>query len=103
MGGFDEADFVASCSKRIHQAFLRRKVVAALAHLERSSHPGCVSNAHGVGAARFDALKRRKLPLTSTDIDRDRGKPLSKYERNIIIFDWLYKVDGDPTAVTAAN
>lgn len=33
------------------------------------------------------------LTLTVKDIDRDKGKPLSKYERNIMIFNWLQNVD----------
>lgn len=31
--------------------------------------------------------------LTVKDIERDKGKPLSKYERNIMIFNWLQNVD----------
>jgi hypothetical protein len=38
------------------------------------------------------------LSLTVKDIERDKGKPLSKYERNIMIFNWLQNVDeGDAT------
>jgi len=33
------------------------------------------------------------LNLTVKDIERDKGKPLSKYERNIMIFNWLQNVD----------
>ena len=33
------------------------------------------------------------LTLTVKDIDRNKGKPLSKYERNIMIFNWLQNVD----------
>ena len=36
---------------------------------------------------------KRTLSLTAKDIDRDKGKPLSKYERNIMIFNWLQNVD----------
>ena len=35
------------------------------------------------------------LTLTVKDIERDKGKPLSKYERNIMIFNWLQNVDED--------
>ena len=28
--------------------------------------------------------------MSQKDIAKDQGKPLSKYERNMMIFDWLY-------------
>lgn len=31
--------------------------------------------------------------LTIHDIERERGKPLSKYERNMMIFNWLHSLD----------
>ncbi|KAF5299479.1 hypothetical protein FQR65_LT01060 [Abscondita terminalis] len=33
------------------------------------------------------------LPLTIRDVERERGKPLSKYERNMMIFNWLHTLD----------
>jgi len=42
--------------------------------------------------------------VSQKEIERDRGKPLSKYERNIMIFDWLHTLDETATAaVEAAN
>lgn len=35
--------------------------------------------------------------LTLHDIDRERGKPLSKYERNMMIFNWLHSLDETST------
>lgn len=35
----------------------------------------------------------RKTPLTARDVERDRGKPLTKYERNMMIFNWLHNLD----------
>ena len=37
--------------------------------------------------------------VSTKEIARDRGKPLSKYERNIMIFDWLHTLDETATAV----
>jgi len=43
--------------------------------------------------------KLKKAGIVSTkEIARDRGKPLSKYERNIMIFDWLHTLDESATA-----
>ena len=38
--------------------------------------------------------------MSTKEIARDRGKPLSKYERNIMIFDWLHTLDETATATT---
>ena len=35
------------------------------------------------------------------EIERDRGKPLSKYDRNVMIFDWLHTLDESATIVSA--
>ena len=41
----------------------------------------------------------KRVGIVSTkEIARDRGKPLSKYERNIMIFDWLHTLDETATA-----
>lgn len=31
--------------------------------------------------------------LTIQDIEKERGKPLSKYDRNMMIFNWLHTLD----------
>lgn len=33
--------------------------------------------------------------LTARDVERDRGRQLSRYERNMIIFNWLQTLDGE--------
>lgn len=35
------------------------------------------------------------LALTAADLERERGRPLSKYERNMMIFNWLHTLDED--------
>lgn len=35
----------------------------------------------------------KNFPLTLRDVERERGKPLSKYERNMMIFNWLHTLD----------
>lgn len=36
--------------------------------------------------------------LTIHDIEEDRGKPLSKYDRNMMIFNWLHSLDETATS-----
>jgi hypothetical protein len=51
---------------------------------------------NSTNAAVLRAAKQRaskNLPLTIRDVERERGKPLSKYERNMMIFNWLHTLD----------
>ena len=41
----------------------------------------------------FIKQRRDTNTISSREIERDRGKPLSKYERNVMIFDWLHTLD----------
>lgn len=53
-------------------------------------------------AAMLRLAKQRasqKLPLTIRDVERERGKPLSKYERNMMVFNWLHTLDDNVYAV----
>lgn len=51
--------------------------------------------------AQLDPDNRNKLfgatsisrNLTIQDIEKERGRPLTKYHRNYLIFDWLYSLD----------
>ncbi|XP_022919368.1 uncharacterized protein [Onthophagus taurus] len=51
---------------------------------------------NSTNAAVLRVAKQRatnNLPLTLRDVERERGKPLSKYERNMMIFNWLHTLD----------
>lgn len=51
---------------------------------------------NSANAAVLRVVKQRaskNLPLTLRDVERERGKPLSKYERNMMIFNWLHTLD----------
>lgn len=51
---------------------------------------------NSTNAAVLRVVKQRaskNLPLTIRDVERERGKPLSKYERNMMIFNWLHTLD----------
>ncbi|XP_046386645.1 actin cytoskeleton-regulatory complex protein pan-1-like [Ischnura elegans] len=52
-----------------------------------------VSGVSTTGVTPGGAASARNLPLTIRDVERERGKPLSKYERNMMIFDWLHTLD----------
>ncbi|XP_055533416.1 uncharacterized protein LOC129723306 isoform X1 [Wyeomyia smithii] len=40
-----------------------------------------------------------KKNLTFLDIESERGKPLSKYERHMLIFNWLHTIDDAPIEI----
>ncbi|EAT40316.1 AAEL007929-PA [Aedes aegypti] len=40
-----------------------------------------------------------KKNLTFLDIESERGKPLSKYERHMLIFNWLHTIDDSPAEI----
>jgi hypothetical protein len=35
----------------------------------------------------------KEIPLTLKDVEQERGRPLSKFERNMMIFNWLHNLD----------
>ena len=41
--------------------------------------------------------RRDTNTISPREIERDKGKPLSKYERNVMIFDWLHTLDENAT------
>ncbi|KAG8236818.1 hypothetical protein J437_LFUL014084 [Ladona fulva] len=113
---FAPADLIRSVNKKVRQGYIRRRLVATFRALERLSRgefaaqkaneeshpsspssscllrvPGSGGNSRRVSAA--PAPGARNLPLTIRDVERERGKPLSKYERNMMIFDWLHTLD----------
>ncbi|XP_018324205.2 uncharacterized protein LOC108736320 [Agrilus planipennis] len=56
----------------------------------------CSSSSPGSNAEIMRTVKQsvnKNLPLTIRDVERERGKPLSKYERNMMIFNWLHTLD----------
>jgi hypothetical protein len=57
-----------------------------------STTPAATTEA-AASTAKSAARDAAAAALSSREIERDRGKPLSKYERNVMIFDWLHTLD----------
>lgn len=58
------------------------------------------------------AIKQKIINITQTnssslmtidDIEKERGKPLSKYDRNMMIFNWLHSLDEEVADEAAAE
>ena len=64
---------------------------------------GTMFSATGLGEATALASKqaskskssssKKEKTLSCKEVERDRGKPLSKFDRNVMIFDWLHGLD----------
>nr|XP_014272108.2 uncharacterized protein LOC106678222 [Halyomorpha halys] len=105
------ADLVRSVNKKVRQNYIRRRLLTTYRALERLSQSefnldrleaAATAASHGnrlsvplpQAAVRSSGKKRGgNLSLTVTDVERERGKPLSKYDRNMMIFNWLHTLD----------
>ncbi|EZA51628.1 hypothetical protein DMN91_004345 [Ooceraea biroi] len=112
---FTGADFVRSVNKKVRQNYIRRRLLTTYRALERlsqsefnldqleaaataaqTSHGATLlvpGTAAGVAGASFIGRKERNHALTVRDVERERGNQLSKYERNMMIFNWLHTLD----------
>ncbi|XP_012523722.1 uncharacterized protein LOC105829429 [Monomorium pharaonis] len=112
---FTGADLVRSVNKKVRQNYIRRRLLTTYRALERlsqsefnldqleaaataaqSSHGATLlvpGTAVGVPGASLIGRKERNHALTVRDVERERGNQLSKYERNMMIFNWLHTLD----------
>lgn len=111
---FTGADFVRSVNKKVRQNYIRRRLLTTYRALERLSQSEfnldqlevvasaaqttsgttlLVPGATATTGATVPGRKERNHALTIKDIERERGNQLSKYERNMMIFNWLHTLD----------
>jgi len=82
--------------ERLSQSEFNLDQLEAAATAAQTSHgttllvPG---TAAGVAGASLMGRKERNHALTVRDVERERGNQLSKYERNMMIFNWLHTLD----------
>lgn len=112
---FTGADLVRSVNKKVRQNYIRRRLLTTYRALERLSQsefnldqleaaasaaqstpgttllvPGATSALTGTS---MTGRKEANHALTVRDVERERGNQLSKYERNMMIFNWLHTLD----------
>ncbi|KAJ9598047.1 hypothetical protein L9F63_026848, partial [Diploptera punctata] len=113
---FTAADLIRSVNKKVRQNYIRRRLLTTYKALERLSQSefnldrlevtaataaATVNNTNNlpggatttVASVSVKQRANKNLPLTIRDVERERGKPLSKYERNMMIFNWLHTLD----------
>ncbi|XP_057339647.1 uncharacterized protein LOC130677078 [Microplitis mediator] len=115
---FTAADLVRSVNKKVRQNYIRRRLLTTYRALERLSQSEfnldrleavasaaqttsgvtLVVPATGSNIDRSTILsgKTSDHPLTVSDVERESGKQLTKYERNMMIFNWLHNLDDNP-------
>lgn len=111
------AELIRSVNKKVRQLYIKRRVLSTYKALERltqsqlsldsASHPSfpnvpqvqistelnnSICNEVDIASIGFKG-NAKTLTLTVKDIERQRGKPLSKYQRNMMIFNWLQSLD----------
>ncbi|XP_003695508.1 uncharacterized protein LOC100869117 [Apis florea] len=111
---FTGADFVRSVNKKVRQNYIRRRLLTTYRALERLSQSEfnldqlevvasaarttsgttlLVPGTTGTTGSSLLGQKERNHALTVKDVERERGNQLSKYERNMMIFNWLHTLD----------
>ncbi|XP_034234697.1 uncharacterized protein LOC117641463 [Thrips palmi] len=110
---FTPADLIRSVNKKVRQNYIRRRLLMTYKALERLSQSefnldrleaaasassaaasspipgmGPPSSAGGVASSRGGSVS-----LTVRDVERSQGRPLSRYDRNMMIFNWLHTLD----------
>lgn len=82
--------------ERLSQSEFNLDRLEAAASAAQSS-PGTTLSVPGAASTSGQNLatsrKGKNYPLTVRDVERERGKQLSKYERNMMIFNWLHTLD----------
>ncbi|XP_022250927.1 uncharacterized protein LOC106467103 [Limulus polyphemus] len=113
------SEFVWSVNKKARQMYIRQRVLSIYKTLKRltqseldlnkaiSEHEIKINIPHveispelsqsirsevGIYGLGFRG-SNKNLSLTVKDIERDKGKSLTKYERNMMIFNWLHNLD----------
>lgn len=101
------ADLILNLNKRVRQCYIRRRLVTTYKALERLSQSQfnldrIAQQAQSQTTDRADPLplpaplggvQQQQQILTLNDVERDQGRPLSKYTRNMMIFNWLHSLD----------
>ncbi|XP_059044825.1 uncharacterized protein LOC131840664 [Achroia grisella] len=102
-------------NRKVRQNYIKRRLLTTYRALERMSQSEfnldrleqAAASASGAATggpprttlavppphARYVHPEAAHLALTAADLERERGRPLSKYERNMMIFNWLHTLD----------
>nr|XP_049704226.1 uncharacterized protein LOC110382436 [Helicoverpa armigera] len=95
-------------NKKVRQSYIKRRLLTTYRALERMSQSdfnldrleaaavcaaGATLSVPPARQSRFVHPEAAHLALTAADLERERGRPLSKYERNMMIFNWLHTLD----------
>ncbi|XP_037092626.1 uncharacterized protein LOC119112522, partial [Pollicipes pollicipes] len=118
---FSAADLIRAVNKKVRQNYIRRRLQITFKALHRLSQSefnleqlfstgalppmGGVTSAAatgGSGGTGGGARPADAAPsgVTVRDVDRQRGRPLTRYQRNMMVFNWLHTLDESGLEVT---
>ncbi|XP_076372062.1 uncharacterized protein LOC143257372 [Tachypleus tridentatus] len=113
------AEMIRSVNKKVRQKYIRRRVLSTYKALERLTHSDinllkksqqqdtttgvpqvqistdidhCVPSEVHIPSFGIRG-PNKNVTLTVKDIDREKGRPLTNYERNMMIFSWLQNLE----------
>ncbi|GAB6027903.1 hypothetical protein CHUAL_002118 [Chamberlinius hualienensis] len=110
-------ELIRSVNKKVRQTYIKRRLLTTYKALEREAQSELQMNsmlgANKVSKSQISReilklLKKdfdpqgqqlelvkavKSITLTVIDVEREKGKPLTKYERNMMIFNWLHSLD----------
>ena len=108
------ADLILNLNKRVRQCYIRRRLVTTYKALERLSQSQfnldrIAQQAHQSQTTLADRSTEPSVPadsefrsapaqphaLTLKDVEKAQGRPLSKYTRNMMIFNWLHSLEAE--------
>lgn len=82
--------------ERLSQSEFNLDQLEAAATAAQTSHATTLlvpGSAARIPSTSLIGRKERNHALTVRDVERERGNQLSKYERNMMIFNWLHTLD----------
>lgn len=91
--GFDLVKVEAAVKKTRHSQNLESLLVTNIGTPSKEPSSTCPIETVTRELATKDAKMKRVAIVSPKEIAKDQGKPLSKYERNMMIFDWLHTLD----------
>lgn len=73
------------------------KVVATTATAQPTINQKVSASKEQIDAAKLKITQSIQKNVTVHDIEKERGKPLTKYDRNMMIFNWLHTLEETPS------
>ncbi|XP_037071691.1 uncharacterized protein LOC119092896 [Pollicipes pollicipes] len=99
---FSAADLVRAVNKKVRQDYIRRRLQTAFKALRRLSQSEFSLEQLLSGGLPASCTDLDRRGITVREVDRERGQPLTRYQRNMMVFNWLQTLDDDADELKVA-